>query len=97
MRTLLVFPLLVALTGCFYTLDGSLVDKKRDSGTDVALTDGTPDVTRPDTQAADTAPEEASVTDAAGEGAADLLTEGGTSDAGDAAPVEAGIDAGTSD
>jgi hypothetical protein len=59
------------LEGCFFSLDGSLVNKKRDGGGDAALLDGVLDGVRdgepphPDLPATDTSPPEAALPDAA--------------------------------
>ena len=89
MRGWILLVLLAApLGGCFYSLDGSLVGKKRDAGADVTLSDGSSEA-----QGGEAIPDaptgEALATDAAGE-ATDLTTEGLAQEAGaDAALVDA--------
>jgi hypothetical protein len=88
---MLALLLALPLGGCFYSLDGSLVNKKRDSGGDVAqfdgVADGIPDA--PDGTAGEAVPDapvgEAVTSDVVGE-ATDLVTEG--------TQTEAGLDAG---
>ena len=97
MRGWILLAILAApLGGCFYSLDGSLVGKKRDSGADVALSDGSPeaqvgeaipDGPTTDESVPDAPTGEALVTDAAGE-ATDLVAEGLVQEAGTDAPVD---------
>jgi len=98
MRGWILLVLLAApLGGCFYSLDGSLVGKKRDAGADVTLSDGSSEAQGgeaiPDAPTGEAIPDaptgEALATDAAGE-ATDLTTEGLAQEAGaDAALVDA--------
>lgn len=85
MRRWILLVLLVAPIGCFYSLDGSLVGKKRDAGADVTLSDGTPEAqvgeAIPDAPTGEVIPDaptsEGTLTDGAGEASTtDLITEG---------------------